>query len=57
MCPFVNLCTQVLARSTALRRGVLTEVSFKLNTWMESTKKMKAVYHVMNLLKTDAKQV
>ena len=45
----------VLDKSINLRRSLLSKSSTQLNTWFCKIKKMKAIYHTMNMFKFDQK--
>lgn len=47
----------VLDQSISLRRSLLINSSSSLNTWFCKVKKMKAIYHTMNMFKFDKKSV
>jgi len=47
----------VLDQSLSLRKSLLTNASKHLNTWSFKVKKMKAIFHTMNLFRTDPKSM
>lgn len=47
----------VLDQSLSLRRSLLMSASKNLSTWSFKVKKMKAIYHTMNMFKTDPKSM
>ncbi len=47
----------VLDQSLNLRKSLLLNASSNINTWFCKIKKMKAIYHTMNMFKYDQKSV
>ncbi len=48
---------QVIARSKALRSSLLEPVRVHIDEWRMDVMKIKALYHTLNMFKTDARQV
>lgn len=47
----------VLDQTLNLRRNLLTNASLSVSTWFCKVKKMKAIYHILNMFRHDQKSV
>jgi V-type H+-transporting ATPase subunit a len=47
----------VLDRSMAFRETILKSASINVNTWISRVRKMKAIYHTMNMFRYDQKSM
>ena len=47
----------VLDQSLSLRKTLLINASYNLRTWLCKIRKMKAIYHTMNMFKFDQKSM
>lgn len=51
----LNELKTVLDQSLSLRKTLLVNAALNVRTWLAQAKKMKAIYHTMNMFKYDQK--